>query len=151
MEDFELHAYQKEAAKKLADKYFNSRPLPDSQADPIPLIQSLVSVTGSGKTAILVQTVANIFEHSTPDFPIIFWLSCNKVIVQQTLRNLKGKYYSLLPPQTQIKPFLEISYQDITNPCLPLIYVDTVQKFSVANKETRKIYQLEADKGDKSR
>jgi type III restriction enzyme len=148
LENFELHSYQKEAAKNLAGKYFNYHP---SQTDVIPLIQSLVSVTGSGKTAILVQTVSNIFEHSTPNFPIIFWLSCNKVVVRQTLRNLKGKYYSLLPPITQIKPFLEINYEDITNPHLPLIYVDTVQKFSVENKETRKIYQLEADKGDKSR
>jgi hypothetical protein len=57
----------------------------------------------------------------------------------------------LLPPQTQIKPFLEISYLDIADSQTPLIYVDTVQKFSVENKESRKIYQLEADKGDKSR
>jgi len=68
-ENFELHTYQKQAAKKLTDKYFNYQP---SQTAPIPLIQSLVSVTGSGKTAILVQTVANIFEHTTPNFPIIF-------------------------------------------------------------------------------
>jgi hypothetical protein len=71
MQDFELHSYQKEAAKRLADKYFNYQP--DFQTnEPIPLIQSLVSVTGSGKTAILVQTVSNIFEHSSLNFPIIF-------------------------------------------------------------------------------
>ncbi|CAG8438023.1 5990_t:CDS:2 [Scutellospora calospora] len=118
MENFELHDYQKEAAKKLADKHCNYQPIFDLQINqPIPLIQSLVSVTGSGKTAILAQT---------------------------------GKYQSLLPPQTQIKPFLEIAYEDIANFQVPLIYVDTVQKFSVENKESRKIYQLEADKGDKS-
>jgi Ni2+-binding GTPase involved in maturation of urease and hydrogenase len=73
MESFELHDYQKEAARILADKHCNYQPIFDSQTNQlIPLIQSLVSVTGSGKTAILVQTVSNIFEHSAPSFPIIF-------------------------------------------------------------------------------
>jgi len=45
---------------------------------------------------------------------------------------------------------LEISSADIAQLDTPLIYVDTIQKFSVQNKETRLIYQVQPDKGDKS-
>jgi hypothetical protein len=65
------------------------------------------------------------------------------------LHNLKGKYQSLLPP-LQVKSFLEISASDISQLDTPLIYVDTIQKFSVQNKETRLIYQVQPDKGDLS-
>jgi len=70
-------------------------------------------------------------------------------VIQQTAHNLKGKYQSLIP-STQVKSFLEISSADISQLDTPLIYVDTIQKFSVQNKDTRLIYQVQPDKGDKS-
>ena len=70
-------------------------------------------------------------------------------MIQQTAHNLKGKYQSLIP-STQVKSFLEISSADISQLDTPLIYVDTIQKFSVQNKDTRLIYQVQPDKGDKS-
>jgi type III restriction enzyme len=144
---FELHDYQKKAAQELTEKYWEYRQNPLKQ--PLPFLKLLSSVTGSGKTAILAQAVANLLAYYSQSQPLIFWLSCNKVVVQQTAFNLRGKYQSLIP-QAQVKSFLEISPSDIAQLDTPLIYVDTIQKFSVQNKETRLIYQVQPDKGDKS-
>lgn len=148
---FELHDYQKKAAEALITQFQNYRQKPCQGKDnlPLPFLKLLSSVTGSGKTAILAQTVANLLTYYSEAQPLIFWLSCNKVVVQQTAYNLKGKYQSLIP-QVQVKSFLEISPTDISQLDTPLIYVDTIQKFSVQNRDSRLIYQVQPDKGDKS-
>jgi type III restriction enzyme len=147
---FELHDYQKKAAQELTEKYWKYRQTPlKIKQQSLPFLKILSSVTGSGKTAILAQTVSNLLSYYSTTQPLTFWLSCNKVVVEQTARNLKGKYQSLIP-QTRVKTFLNISPSDIAQLDTPLIYVDTIQKFSVQNKETRLIYQVQPDKGDKS-
>jgi type III restriction enzyme len=147
---FTLHDYQRQAADQLTEKYLDYQQNPlKIENQTIPFLKLLSSVTGSGKTAILAQTVSNLLTYYPQVQPLIFWLSCNKVVVQQTCYNLKGKYQSLIS-QAQVKSFLEISSVDISQLDTPLIYVDTIQKFSVQNKETRLIYQVQPDKGDKS-
>lgn len=147
---FELHNYQRQAAKELTEKYSEYRQKTLKIEDQtIPFLKLLSSVTGSGKTAILAQTVSNLLSYYPKAQPLIFWLSCNKVVVQQTAHNLKGKYQSLIP-QVQVKSFLEISSADVAQLDTPLIYVDTIQKFSVQNRDSRLIYQVQPDKGDKS-
>ncbi|CAI2188093.1 3260_t:CDS:2, partial [Funneliformis geosporum] len=110
-----LHDYQQKAAEELTKQYpiYRLNPYLDKKGQPIPFLKFLSSVTGSGKTAILAQ---------------------------QTLRNLKEKYQSLIS-EAQVQSFLNISATEIVQLTIPLIYIDTVQKFSVQNKETRQIYQ----------
>ncbi|CAG8660075.1 10912_t:CDS:2, partial [Racocetra persica] len=127
------------AADQLTEKYLDYRKNSlKIKGQTIPFLKLLSSVTGSGKTAILAQTVSNLLTYYPEIQPLIFWLSCNKVVVQQTYHNLKEKYKSLVP-LAQVKSFLGISPSDITQLDTPLIYVDTIQKFSVQNKETHLI------------
>ncbi|CAG8639852.1 17848_t:CDS:10, partial [Racocetra fulgida] len=136
---FNLHGYQRQAADQLTEKYLDYRKNPlKVKGQTIPFLKLLSSVTGSGKTAILAQTVSNLLTYYPEIQPLIFWLSCNKVVVQQTYHNLKEKYKSLVL-SAQVKSFLGISPSDITQLDTPLIYVDTIQKFSVQNKETQLI------------
>lgn len=141
---FDLHDYQREAAEEIAKRYLTYRKSKVNN----PFLQFLVSATGSGKTAMLAQTVGNILNFYSIQ-PLILWLSCNKVIVQQTLRNLQGKYQALIL-SSLVKSFEEISPADITQIDTPIIYVDTVQKFNVQERDSRQIYQVKEDKGNQS-
>ncbi|CAG8805817.1 17252_t:CDS:2, partial [Racocetra persica] len=64
---------------------------------PVPFIQILDALTGSGKTVILAKTAGEISKLS-PLKPIILWLSKASVVVEQSFNNLTsgGKYHHLL-------------------------------------------------------
>ncbi|MEG7979130.1 MAG: hypothetical protein NY202_04490 [Mollicutes bacterium UO1] len=51
----------------------------------------------------------------------------------------------------EVKSFIEINSRDIEEIDIPLIYVDTVQKFNARSEKDRKIYQVEEDKEDQSK
>ncbi|MBX5024476.1 DEAD/DEAH box helicase [Rhizobium lentis] len=63
----------------------------------IPFYQALSSVTGSGKTAILADTLSQLRSvlHSEP---IVLWISKNKAVVDQAFANFEtgGKYAHLI-------------------------------------------------------
>lgn len=63
---------------------------------PIPLIAHLKAVTGAGKTPILAKAVGDLQN------ALVLWTSVSAAVVDQTHRNLRGRYRSLLPPGTQI-------------------------------------------------
>jgi type III restriction enzyme len=65
------------------------------------------------------------------------------------LRNLQGKYQGLIFSAI-VKSFEEISPLDINQLDTPIIYADTVQKFNIQKRTYRHIYQIKADKGNKS-
>jgi hypothetical protein len=73
MSQITLHAYQLKAAQSLTKQYplYRQKPLTDHNL-PIPYLRFLSSVTGSGKTAILVQTLANLLNYYSQVQPIIF-------------------------------------------------------------------------------
>jgi type III restriction enzyme len=52
----DLHDYQRKAAEKITERYLDYR----ATKQEFPFLQFLVSATGSGKTAMLAQTVGNI-------------------------------------------------------------------------------------------
>lgn len=97
-----LHQYQIKAAQELTNRYISYQNNPDKprteKGKIIPIILMLASVTGSGKTAILAQTVNNIFDHHIDVKPIVFWLGYSKVIVEQTLNKLSdvNRYKQLI-------------------------------------------------------
>ena len=63
---------------------------------PAPFIGHLKAVTGAGKTPILASVVGNLQN------ALVLWTSVSAAVVDQTYRNLRGRYRSLLPPGTQI-------------------------------------------------
>ncbi|MEG7979034.1 MAG: hypothetical protein NY202_03945 [Mollicutes bacterium UO1] len=63
---------------------------------------------------------------------------------------MNSKYKSLIL-KAEVKSFLEINSRDIEETSLPLIYVDTVQKFNARSENDRKIYQIEEDKENQSK
>ena len=63
---------------------------------PIPFIGHLKAVTGAGKTPILAKVVGDL------ENALVLWTSVSAAVVDQTHRNLRGRYRSLLPTGTQI-------------------------------------------------
>jgi type III restriction enzyme len=60
-------------------------------ATAIPFLGQLRAVTGAGKTPILAGVVAGLGD------AVVLWTSKSSAVVEQTYRNLNGKYRSLLP------------------------------------------------------
>lgn len=101
MSGFELFDFQQIAANTIADRFA------ELQADPgAPTMtrqwetfyyQALSALTGSGKTPILADAVAQMRAH-LPAEPLVLWFSKHRVVVEQTLANFQagGKYERLL-------------------------------------------------------
>jgi len=70
---FILHNYQKQATEQLTEKYldYQQKPL-KIKGQTIPFLKLLSSVTGSGKTAILAQTVSNFLTYYPQVQPLFF-------------------------------------------------------------------------------
>ncbi|MCE8168336.1 MAG: DEAD/DEAH box helicase family protein [Candidatus Moeniiplasma glomeromycotorum] len=156
MKPEDLHQYQIKTAQELANRYIdyqnNSDKPKTKEGETIPIILTLASITGSGKTAMLAKTVNNIFDYYTSIKPIVFWLGYSKVIVEQTLNKLSSNDgYKTIILGAEVKSFIDISSRDIEEINTPLIYVDTVQKFNARSEKDRKIYQIEEDKENESK
>src|SRR5438270_681366 len=63
---------------------------------PVPFVGHLKAVTGAGKTPILTKVVGDLQN------ALVLWTSVSAAVVEQTYRNLQGRYRSLLPSDTQI-------------------------------------------------
>ncbi len=62
----------------------------------VPFVGHLKAVTGAGKTPILASVVGNLANG------VVLWTSKSGAVVDQTARNLAGKYRHLLPPDTKV-------------------------------------------------
>ncbi|GAA4707177.1 hypothetical protein GCM10025781_27250 [Kocuria gwangalliensis] len=96
-QDFRLFAFQEEAADKLRAAALNwvghsvTHGVPRYGSQPIPFIGQLRAVTGSGKTPMLADAVAGLGD------AVVIWTSKSAAVVEQTYKNLRGRYRSLLP------------------------------------------------------
>ncbi|WNG25603.1 hypothetical protein F0U62_17440 [Cystobacter fuscus] len=97
MSDLKLFAFQEEAAHKLrsaalawALRCANDGPLVFGRTS-IPFLGQLKAVTGAGKTPILAKVVGELGP------AVVIWTSKSAAVVEQTYRNLQGKYRHLLP------------------------------------------------------
>lgn len=144
---FKLYDYQIKAANELASRYNDYRRTNiqyDGQR--IPIILTLISITGSGKTPILADTLSRIKAYYVHNPPIFVWISYDKVVVDQTIKNLtEGKYKKLLGQHPMIKQFTNIWSNDIKNPNNFIIYLDTVQKFNSNSRDNRVIFDIDED------
>lgn len=148
----ELFQFQQDAASQVADRYveYNSEPISygrGAKRRDVPFYQSLSSITGSGKTAILAQAVSEIVALSEIP-PVILWLSKGKVVVQQSFANLAdgGKYSHLLTNIT-VRLLSEYDPEDVSNAKEALLYFATVGTFNQRDRENSnlKIFALDTD------
>src|SRR6185312_7406766 len=98
----ELFDFQEKAALKIVEKYenyFRQQIIikKGKEETPVPFIQILDALTGSGKTVILAKTIGEISKLGK-EKPIILCLSKASVVVEQSFNNLTtgGKYHHLL-------------------------------------------------------
>lgn len=148
-----LLPFQIEASTEISNKFaaYSQDPLAFTRTRLVPFYQNLNSITGSGKTLILADTISQIRGQLGAE-PIVLWLSKGKVVVWQTLTNLASGKYSELVGGFSVKQLLECRLSDIENPTSGLILVATVGKFNQADKELgdRKVFQLALDFADVS-
>lgn len=148
-----LLPFQIEASTKIANRFIDyiADPLTVTRTKIVPFYQNLSSITGSGKTLILADTIEQI-RSMLPVEPIVLWLSKGKVVVWQTYTNLSsGKYSNLLGGFT-VKPLLDANRKDIESTESGLLLVATVGKFNQKDKEQgdRKIFKVQLDSADDS-
>ena len=151
----ELFDFQEQAALKIVEKYENylRQQIIIKKGDeetPIPFIQILDALTGSGKTVILAKTIGEISKISQKS--IILWLSKASVVVEQSFNNLTtgGKYHHLLG---KCQVIMLAEYQEnflLENE--PLVLFATVGTFNQKDKEAgnRQIYQCKLDEQNQS-
>lgn len=147
----ELFQFQQDAASQMADRYVEYRSEPvvfgrGAKRRDVPFYQSLSSITGSGKTAILAQAVSEIVALSEIP-PVILWLSKGRVVVQQSYANLAdGKYDHLLTDIT-VRLLSEYDPEDVANSKEALLYFATVGTFNRRDRENSnlRIFALDTD------
>lgn len=148
-----LFPFQINASTEIATKFatYAEEPLLVTRTKTIPFYQNISAITGSGKTLILCDAIAQIRTH-LPVEPIVLWLSKGKVVVWQTYSNLATGKYAELVADFAVKPLMDCKPSDIENSKSGLILVATVGKFNQKDKEEgdRKIYQLALDNAQSS-
>ncbi|MGV3138165.1 DEAD/DEAH box helicase family protein [Brevibacillus agri] len=149
----ELLPFQIDASTQIADRFrvYMEDPLAVTRTRIVPFYQNLSSITGSGKTLILADSIEQI-RSILPIEPIVLWLSKGKVVVWQTYYNLSSGKYSSLLGGYDVKPLLDCKPVDIERTDKGLVLVATVGKFNQRDKEQgdRKIFQVELDSADQS-
>lgn len=149
----ELIGFQERAATQIAKRFFDysSNPLMVDRTTPVPFLQTLVSITGSGKTLMLTDAISQVRD-GLGVAPVVLWISKGKVVVSQTFENLSsGKYADNLPGFT-VLPLLEVSPDHLANSDTPVMLVATVGKFAVedTSSDDRKVHRAQLDLAEES-
>lgn len=127
MNDIQLFDFQQIAANSIADRFAElladpNAPTMTRQWDTF-YYQALSALTGSGKTPILADAVAQMRAHLSSE-PLVLWFSKHRVVVEQTLKNFQagGKYERLLEGfvATKLSELRADGLHDATTPRLLL-------------------------------
>jgi type III restriction enzyme len=149
----ELFKFQERAANQMASRFsdYAADPLMVDRVTPVPFLQTLVSITGSGKTIILADAVAQIRDHM-PIEPVILWVSKGRIVVSQTYANLSSGRYAANLPGFTVKPLLQVAPSDIVDVQHGLLLVATVGKFAVEDQagSDRKVFEAQLDLASES-
>lgn len=144
----ELFGFQTTASREMAQRFreYRTKRLMKDEFTPLPFIQILSALTGSGKTAILADTV-ELMSANLPYLPIVLWVSKGKVVVEQTLHNLAGGKYASLVSNYTVKPLQDCTKQDLEDTSKGLLLIATVGKFNQKDKESgdRRVFQTGLD------
>ena len=149
----DLFPFQSAAASQIAERFgdYAADPLMVDRTRSVPFFQMLVSITGSGKTLILADAVAQM-QARLPMQPVVLWLSKGRVVVWQTYANLAYGKYAPNIPGFNVKPLLELAPSYIEDADTPLLLVATVGKFARHDDQSndRRIFQVQLDLADDS-
>lgn len=149
----ELFKFQTDASRDIAGRYnqYRNKRLMIDETTPLPFFQVLAALTGSGKTAILANSIELL--NATFELPpVVLWVSKGKVVVEQTLKNLSAGRYASLIGSYDVKPLLDLKRQDLEVVGRGLLLVATVGKFNQKDKESgdRRVFQTGFDNADQS-
>jgi type III restriction enzyme len=151
-----LFEFQHKAVDKITERfayYRENRPgrIVGRKVTYVPYFQALASITASGKTVIMAQAVAELLP-MLPVKPIVLWLSKGRVVVDQTLANLSGKYRHLLADYEDVQLLADYSSSDVEDDNLALVYVATVGTFNRKSKDksSLRLFRSDIDNADRS-
>lgn len=153
----ELFEFQHRAVAQIASRfaeYIANRPgkVVGRKTTYTPFYQALASITASGKTVIMADTLAQL-DPLLPLKPIVIWLSKGRVVVDQTYANLHagGKYAHLLAGY-EVRLLGEYDPREVEDDALALIYIATVGTFNQKDKDAGKLklFKSELDNADRS-
>ncbi len=139
---FTLRTFQSKAAGQIAERYrkfATSKARPQRyHGSPKPFYQALASITGSGKTPMLAQAVAEIrLAIPSKVEPIVIWVSKARSVVAQTYQNfIPGGKYSNLIDQFRVATNKEINGEIIGDGSAPLILTLTTGLFNQSAKDS---------------
>ena len=136
----ELFDFQHRAVAQITDRfahYSANRPgrIVGVKTRFIPFYQALASITASGKTVVMAQSVSELLPLLSAK-PIVVWVSKGRVVVDQTYANLQdaGKYRHLLAGY-EIRLLGEYDQSEAEDADVALIYIATVGTFNQKDKE----------------
>lgn len=144
-----LFPFQIEASTTIADRYRAFVTDPDRPRKkgygPLPFYQTLHALTGSGKTPILADAVAQM-RTAHPVEPVVLWISKAKVVVEQTLANFAdgGKYRELIEHFTPLA-LPDCTPRDVEDASTGLILLGTVATFNSKERGDRRIFEERED------
>ena len=151
-----LFEFQHKAVDKITERfahYLNNRPgrVVGTKVTYVPYYQALASITASGKTVIMAQAVAELLP-MLPVKPVVLWLSKGRVVVDQTLANLSGKYRHLLADYEDVQLLADYNSSDVEDDNLALVYVATVGTFNRKSKDksSLRLFRSDIDNADQS-
>lgn len=135
---FDLKKFQAVSAQQITrrySKYANHDERPGTRKRSKPYFQALSAITGSGKTPMLAQSVAEIRLLLNIN-PIVLWMSKARTVVSQTYLNFTvgGKYASLIDGFKVIN-IKDLSLSDINDTNKPLLITLTTGLFNNKDKE----------------
>lgn len=149
----ELINFQIKASEQIAERFqeYYKEPLLKIKGQIVPFYQNLSSITGSGKTLILADTIEQIRAYLDKE-PVVLWLSKGKVVVWQTYNNLSSGKYADNIPNYDVKPLLDCKERDLQDDKRGLLLIATVGKINQKDKEAgdRRIFQTGLDNADNS-
>lgn len=153
---FDLLPFQSKASSQLANRYIKlvsdpRRPM-EYAAWATPFYQALSALTGSGKTPILADAVAQMRANMTME-PIVLWVSKSRAVVDQTLGNFRpgGKYEGLVEGFL-VAPLVELRRDAIADNSQAIIALATVGSFNQQDRAdgSLKIHKVSLDTSDDS-
>lgn len=146
-----LFDFQQTAADQIAKRFhafITDRERPAQRGyGPLPYYQCLQALTGSGKTPILADSIAQMRAGSVVE-PVVLWISKAKVVVEQTLTNLAdgGKYHHLVEGYIA-QALVGTRPDEIRDATTGLVLLGTVATFNSKEKGDRRIFGARPDDG----
>lgn len=152
-----LYEFQASASDQIADRvieyYF--KPLEIRSGNDlrrVPFIQFLSSITASGKTVVLADSVSTI-ARQLPIKPVVLWLSKATVVVEQTYASLDagGALHDLIEDFV-VRPLSDYDADELAESAEAFLFFATVGTFNQKDKAqgTRRVFRSAIDEAAQS-